>query len=218
MPRFFCLLFFLIQINCSSAQLQLEGSIGIGGNMSATVAHQTAYSPYLFLSKDVIHFMGVNLSTNLGARLMLLDKRWSIGAAIGYGFKYHESNSKNGLGIRGNTIYPFHLLEIPFDLNYNLKNKIGFHLGGEMAMVLSPRVTGNHLHIQDKIMVGALVGVSYTKGRFRFELLYKHYFNYYMKRTFTYQVANVSGTHTDYTFTRFHDIQFRIVVRLFSVY
>lgn len=208
--------FLFVFTNTANAQLHLEGILGAGLNLSLTTAQQTEHSPFLYLSEQTIHFPGISIQTGIGARLFLLDKEWSLGAALIYDFKYHESNSEYGIGVVGNTLYPFHLIEIPLDLNYNFKNNIGVHLGGEMTVVLSPRVTGLHLHIQDKIMLGALAGISYTKGRFRFELLYKHYFSYYMKRTFNYPVRNVIGIHTDYTFTRFHDIQFRVAVRLFS--
>lgn len=191
-----------------TAQFSLEALVGTGLNMSIHRQYVSRELGPNFTAETM--FPGGGLDVGVGARLGF-GKRLSFGLGIEYQYKGHEGNTKNGLSRRPNSKYWFHLLIIPIDAQYTLKNNIGFHLGVELGNMLGPWFNNGFLFYQNKVMVGALTGISYTKGRFRFELFYKHYFNYYMKQTI--YIGNVEFS--DYN--RYHDLQLRVAFRLFSV-
>ncbi|WP_052598490.1 hypothetical protein [Aureispira sp. CCB-QB1] len=197
------------------AQFSVEAIVGTGLNMSIHRQYVSQEKPRPNFTAET-HFPGGGLDIGFGARLGF-DDRLSFGLGIEYQYKGHEGNYIKQAYINPeNSKYWFHILVIPIDAQYTLPNNIGFHLGVELGNILGPWFNNGFLFYQNKVMVGALTGISYTKGRFRFELLYKHYFNYYMKQTI-YIGSTASGFVEFSDYNRFHDIQLRVAFRLFRV-
>ena len=196
-----------------SAQFSLEALIGTGLNMLIHRQYVSReHGPNL---ASETQFAGGGLDVGIGGRLGF-NERLSFGLGIEYQYKGHEGNYiKKAYVNPENSKYWFHILIIPIDAQYTLKNNIGFHLGVELGNMLGPWFNNGFLFYQNKVMVGALTGISYTKGCFRFELFYKHYFNHYMKQTI--HLGSSSGIVEFSDYNRYHDLQLRIAVRLFTV-
>ena len=196
-----------------TAQLSLEALIGTGLNMSIHRQYVSREPGPLLASET--QFAGGGLDIGIGGRLGF-NEHLSFGLGIEYQYKGHEGNYiKKAYKNPENSKYWFHILVIPIDAQYTLKNDIGFHLGVELGNMLGPWFNNGFLFYQNKVMVGALTGISYTKGRFRFELFYKHYFNHYMKQTI--HLGSSSGPVEFSDYNRYHDLQLRVAIRLFSV-
>lgn len=213
--KIYCSLFFILFSWSLAAQFSLEALIGTGLNMSIHRQYVSQINGPNYEAET--QFAGGGLDIGIGGRLGF-NERLSFGLGIEYQYKGHEGNYlKKAYQYPENSKYWFHILVFPIDAQYTLPNQIGFHLGIEVGAMLGPWFKNGFLFYQNKAMVAALTGISYTKGHFRFELFYKHYFNYYMKQTIYFN--NVSGEPVEFSdYNRFHDIQFRIAVRLFSIH
>jgi hypothetical protein len=162
------------------------------------------------------HFAGGGFNFGLALRYNFL-KRFAISGGVEYQYKGHEANFLQEPKKPTNSKHTFHLLVVPFDLSYTFKNGLGLHVGAELVKLLYPSSRSISLEYQDKSIVAALMGISYTYKRIRFELLYKHHLAHYMRFSIPYTtgwLTQTSGVLSHYN--RFHDIQLRIAVRFFS--
>ncbi len=194
-----------------TAQLSLEAIVGGGINMTIEDNAFIPKSPY-YTIEAYDHSPGYNIEGGLGARLFLLDRNWSLGLSLSYQMKQHNRGT-----------YPFedifpltHYFLMPLDLNYNLKNGIGFHLGAELMLSFIKKEEFLLGELQKKPIVNLLGGFSYTFKRFRFELFYKHGLNYYTKYSYSSFVPNQAGILTQSIYLRYHDIELRLAVRLYE--
>ncbi|BDS13253.1 hypothetical protein [Aureispira anguillae] len=213
MKRYTVLIFLLLG-HTSFAQFSLEALIGTSLNMSIHRQYVSQINGPNFIAET--HLAGGGLEVGFGGRLGFNDQL-SFGLGLAYQYKGHEGNYiKSAYKNRTNSKYWFHLLVLPIDAQYTLPNQIGLHVGMEIATILAPWFNNTFLFYQNKAMAAALTGISYTKGRFRVELFYKHYFTPYMRQTIYLNNSNNDPVEfSDYN--RFHDIQLRIAVRLFSL-
>ncbi len=194
-----------------TAQLSLEAIVGGGRNMTLIDNAFLPKSPYYSIDA-YDHSPGYNIEGGLGVRLFLLERSWSLGLAFAYQRKQHSY----GRSPFEKNFPPFHCFLMPLDLNYNLKNGIGFHLGAEL-MLQSVNKNGYSLGvIQKNPIINLLGGVSYTFKRFRLELLYKHGLINYTRYDFLSQVPNQAGILTQSIYLRYHDIELRLAVRLYE--
>jgi hypothetical protein len=207
--------FILISSNYIKAQLTLESSLSTGINM--TIAQKEIHpesSLWNFtLAKD---FAGINVGANLGVRLFLLKKQCSIGGSIGYLFRYHEAgNGRINTTIK-NTKHPEHFVTIPLDIGYHLKSGLGFHLGLEGSWIITPYQSNQYLQIRKTVIISPFVGLSYTYKRFRFDLFYKHSINNLFVSKYPNYISASVGIHIDKILYRHHDIELRVVFRIFE--
>lgn len=197
----------------TKSQIFFEGLLNTGLNMSIKSEYISSEGRRIVTD---YHFPGINTGLGFGARLKFY-KNWSLGLGIKYEFKYHESKILDIPQNRPNAQYPIHFITVPLDLNYTFKNNIGLHLGIELRKLLAPNVSNPVFHYQEQIITIGILGISYTIGRFRLELLYKHSFDYYIKQTTQYYPVSPATLQENITLNRFHDIQLGIAVRLFSI-
>ncbi len=204
----------IISATTSVAQLTLEGIVGGGMNMTIQRSVDT-YSEYGISTQK--YLAGSKVNAGIGARLYLLDKTWSIGTSFNYEYRYTESVSDYTVATNSpNYTYNAHLLNFPVDISYIFKSGIGLHLGAEINHFMTPR-RGNVVWTpQQEVMVGAMAGASYSVGRLRIELLYKHFFNYYSKITIQYKPPSARETQYHTAYYRFHDIQLRVAYRFYD--
>jgi len=198
----------------SIGQFDFEIVLGTNLNMSLKDEYTTDVDGPL-LNTDT-HFAGGGLDLGFGLRFRFSES-FAISGAFEYQYKGHESNFTSEPKYDENAKHSFHSFVFPFDICYTFKNKIGIHLGVELATLLFPKQQNRFVAYQDKVLVAAIVGLSYTKDKFRFELFYKHYFMHYLRMTMYFNVGQNLPLVEVAHYTRFHDVQFRIAYRLFSV-
>jgi hypothetical protein len=207
------LLLFAINVK---AQLTLEAFVTTGTNMLSTQkdyhpdSEYWSYTPYKELN-------GINIGANLGVRLFVFDKKWSIGASLGYLFRYHKAKSPFGnLQIKGwEDIDRKHdFLVLPLDFAYHFKFGLGIHLGVEGSWLFNPAKSNSFVDITKTIVVSPLVGVSYSYKRFRFDLFYKHSINTLFVTKYPIRINGVD--YIDKMLYRYHDIELRIAFRIFE--
>ena len=162
------------------------------------------------------HFVGGGFEVGMGLRYRF-SKWFAISSAVEYQYKGHEANSWLAPRRPTNDKYTYHLLVVPFDISYTFKHKLGIHLGAELIKMLAPSYEDKVFAYQTKPWVAALVGVSYTYKRFRFELFYKHHLAYYTRTTIPFYIGTNEPDIIVSHYTHWHDIQLRIAVRLFTI-
>ncbi len=194
-----------------TAQLSLEAIVGGGINMTIEDNAFLEKSPY-YSTSAYDHSPGYNIEGGLGIRLFLLERSWSLGLSLSYQMKQHN----RGIYPFEDIFPPFHCFLMPLDLNYNLKNGIGFHLGGELLLQFLEEEVFRLGEVQKNPIIGLLGGVSYTFKRFRLELLYKHSLMYYTQYRFSYVIPHQTGVQTKNIYLRYHDIELRLAVRLYE--
>jgi hypothetical protein len=213
MKIIFLLLVFIIPI-ISIGQLDFEAIVGTSLNMSLKQEFRSIPNGPIMTTPT--HFPGGGFDVGLGLRFRI-SKNFAISGAVEYQYKGYEANFTREPKKPNNYKYSYHILVFPFDVCYTFKNNIGLHLGVELASILAPRQQYRFHGYQEKALVAGTFGLSYTKKRFRFELFYKHYFTHYFRMTMYFNIGQnlplVEVSH----YTHFHDIQFRVCVRLFSM-
>jgi len=202
-------LFITMPLTSSYSQLSLEAIGTTGMNMGIASIKQDENSIFGNV-RLASNFPGINAGGGVGARLYLFNKKVSIGTSINYLFRYHESNFKYLVGQTPNQQWKDHFLTFPIDFNYTLKNKVGFHLGLEMSWYLDKFPPNSWVKANKNAIFTPYTGISYTHKRVRIELLYKH-----SLQPFTWTIYAYSGGQ-DYVYTRYHDIELRVAVRIYE--
>ncbi len=192
----------------------LEGILATGMNMTIQRQdfHPESSLHFFTLTED---FAGINAGGNVGLRLFLLDKTWSVGGSLGYLFRYHEAGSSFlGGSRRISSQHPEHFVVLPIDLGYHFKSGFGVHAGVESSWLITPRQSNESLFIQKAALISPLIGCSYAYKRFRVDLLYKHTVNPLFISKIATRLPNSPEIHVDKIYYRHHDIELRLVYRI----
>lgn len=197
-----------------NAQLDFEVVVGSGLNMSLKEEFRSIPNgPRL---RTPTNFVGGSLDLGFALRFRI-SKNIAISGSAEYQYKGFESNFILEPKKATNTKNSYHLLVFPFDVSYTFKSNVGIHLGCEIAKILQPSGKDRFSEYQDNVIPAGLVGLSYTKGRFRFELFYKHQFIHYYRLSEYFNIGQNEPIVEVSHYTHFHDIQLRVCARLFSM-
>ena len=197
----------------SKAQLTLEAFAITGTNMLTSQKDYHPDSP-LWTFSTYKQLNGINAGGNLGARLFIFNKKWSIGLSLGYLFRYHVSQSP--ISASRNNEHKHDFLVLPADFAYHFKCGLGIHLGLEASWFINPAKSHMYLDIRKDGIISPLAGISYTYKRFRFDLLYKHSIQNLFVAKYPVRINGVPGVHIDKILHRYHDIELRVAFRIFQ--